>query len=78
MWDTWKAMFAEFRAEADEYVDAGDCIIAPGRLSGRSRDSGLTIREPYTWVFTWRNGKALEVRDYRTKAEPLEARRLRD
>jgi uncharacterized protein len=78
MWGTWEEMFAEFRAEAEEYIEAGDSVVAPGWLSGRGRDSGLTVREPYTWVFTWRDDKVMEVREYRTKAEALEAVGLRE
>jgi uncharacterized protein len=77
MWGTWEEVFAEFRAEAEEYIEAGDSVVAPGWLSGRGRDSGLTVREPYTWVFTWRDDKVMEVREYRTKAEALEAVGLR-
>jgi hypothetical protein len=33
----------------------------------------VEVREPYTWVGRWRDGKLVEIREYRTKAEALEA-----
>jgi ketosteroid isomerase-like protein len=77
MWRTWDEMFDPWEPTAEEYIDAGDFVIAPGWLSGIGRESGVTVREPYTWVFTWRDGKVVEVREYHTKAEALEALRLR-
>jgi ketosteroid isomerase-like protein len=73
LWRMWRGMFEDFRAEVEEYIDAGDHVISPGWLCGRGRDSGVEVREPYTWVGRWRDGKLVEIREYRTKAEALEA-----
>jgi ketosteroid isomerase-like protein len=35
--------------------------------------SGAPVREPYAWVTRLRDGKVIEVREYRDKAEALEA-----
>jgi ketosteroid isomerase-like protein len=69
----WREMFEDFRAEVDEYIDAGELVVTPGWLCGRGRDSGAEVREPYSWVARLRDGKIVEVREYRTKDEALEA-----
>jgi ketosteroid isomerase-like protein len=73
LWGMWRGMFDDFRAQIDEYIDAGDYVVAPGWVRGRGRESGADVREPYTWVFTWRDGRIVAVHEYRTKAEALEA-----
>jgi ketosteroid isomerase-like protein len=78
MWRMWRDMFEDFRAEAEEYIGVGDSVIAPGWLCGRGRHSGVDVREPYTWVMGWREGKIVEVREYHTKAQALEAVGLRE
>ena len=73
MWRMWQEMFDPWQATADEYIDTGDFVIAPGWLSGRGRETGVSVRQAYTWVFRWRDGKVVEVREYHTKTEALEA-----
>jgi len=70
----WREMFAEFRLELDEYIDAGDeYVVVSGRMSGRGRGSGAEVRDLYTWVVRLRNGSVVEVAEYADKAQALEA-----
>jgi len=68
----WRQRFG-LRAEVLEYIDAGDYVIAPVRLRGQvpGSDDELALDEVY--VSKFRNGKIVELREYRTKAEALEA-----
>ena len=68
----WRLMFG-IRVEVFEYIDAGDYVIAPVRLRGQvpGSDDELALDEVY--VSKFRNGKIVELREYRTKAEALEA-----
>ncbi len=75
---TWKGMFEEFRCDIEEIVDLGEHTISVTALRGRGRDSGAEVDEPYVFVVTWRNDRALEVHEYRTKEEALEAVGLRE
>jgi ketosteroid isomerase-like protein len=69
----WRDTFEQAHFDIDEYVDAGEFVVAAGWVSVRSRGSDAAVREPYTWVMRLRGGKIVEVREYRTKAEALEA-----
>ena len=69
----WRSMFEEFQFVVDEYVEAGDSLVMPGWISVRARGGSADIRQPYAWVAKMREGKVMEVREYRTKEEALEA-----
>src|ERR671937_2914220 len=36
-------VYADFRIEAEEYVDAGEKVVVVARSSGRSRSSGMQL-----------------------------------
>jgi ketosteroid isomerase-like protein len=65
--------FVEFRIEPDELIDAGDYVLAPVRLRGRGRASGVPFDEREVHVFRLRDGRIIELREYRTKREALAA-----
>jgi ketosteroid isomerase-like protein len=56
-----------------EFIDAGDYVVAAVRVHGRGRASGAPFEEHEVHVLRLRDGKATELREYRTKAEALEA-----
>jgi ketosteroid isomerase-like protein len=65
--------FEDYRVEPQEFIDAGDVVVVPVRISGRGRASGATqeVRLVHLWVL--RDGKAIRNEIYRTTAEALEA-----
>jgi ketosteroid isomerase-like protein len=65
--------FEDYRVEAQEFIDAGDAVVVPVRISGRGRASGamLEVRLVHVWVL--RTGRAIRNEIYRTTAEALEA-----
>jgi uncharacterized protein len=65
--------FEDYRVEPQEFIDAGDAVVVPVRISGRGRASGATqeIRLVHLWVL--RDGKAIRNEIYRTTAEAFEA-----
>jgi ketosteroid isomerase-like protein len=69
----WRDMFSDFSFDVDEYIDAGDTLVMPGSVRIRAHGSSADIREPYNWVAKMRDGRVLEVHEYRTKGEALEA-----
>ena len=69
----WLVPFDDLRIEPEELIDAGDAVVMPYMFRGRERSSGSDIAAPETWVFWFRDGKISEVREYRRKAEALEA-----
>jgi ketosteroid isomerase-like protein len=68
----WMEVFDDFDVAVDELIDAGDRVVSVTRLCGRIRDSGHRVELPETQVWTMRDGKAVEVRAYVTRAEALE------
>ena len=74
----WRQMFGGLRAEVLEYIDAGHYVIAPVRMRGQAPGSDAEVALDEVYVSKLRNGKIVELREYRTKAEALEAAGLRE
>jgi ketosteroid isomerase-like protein len=75
----WIDSFEDFRVEVEEMIDGGaDTVVVMTRLRGRFRGStaGVDLIEAHVWRLL--DGKAVEIREYRTKAEALEAAGLRE
>jgi uncharacterized protein len=69
----WLVPFDDLRIEPEEFIDAGEAVVMPYMFRGRERSSGNDITAPETWVFSLRDGKICEVREYRRKTEALQA-----
>jgi ketosteroid isomerase-like protein len=64
---------AELQTHPQEFIDAGDAVVVGVRLVGRGRASGVAFEEHEFHVFTLRRGRVTETREYRDRAEALEA-----
>jgi len=64
--------FPDFRFEVKEYIDAGDHVIVPVRAVARMPDSDTDVTIDEVFVNKCRNGRIVEVREFRTKEEALE------
>jgi ketosteroid isomerase-like protein len=73
----WEDNFFE-AAEPQEFIDGGDVVIVPLRALVRGKGSGVPVEIFETYVFRVVAGKVAEVREFRTKAEALEAVGLRE
>jgi ketosteroid isomerase-like protein len=69
----WLQAFDELHIDPKEFIDAGEAVVMPYQFRARERRSGSEITAPETWVFWLRDGMIIEVREYRHKAEALEA-----
>ena len=49
--------FEAFRADAEQFIDAGEHVVVVGRFRGRAK-TGVTLDAPFVHVWTMRNGKA--------------------
>jgi ketosteroid isomerase-like protein len=83
--DGYRALIAEARegvpdlqAEIEEMLAVADQVVTCVRFWGRGRDSGAPVEIRETHVGRLRDGKLIEVREYRDKAEALEAVRMGD
>jgi ketosteroid isomerase-like protein len=57
----------------EEWIDAGDDVIAVIRIWGRGRASGVAVEQCQSHVWTLRDGKLWKLRRYETKADALKA-----
>jgi ketosteroid isomerase-like protein len=66
--------FADYRVDAKDFIDAGETVIVPVRISGRGRVSGapLEMHLVHSWVVR-DDGKISRGEVYRTVDEALEA-----
>ena len=72
------AIIEDLRSDPEEFIDAGDRVVVPFRLSGRARKTGIPLEYHYVHVWTFRGGKAVHLRLYTKKAKALEAVGLRE
>jgi len=55
--------FEEFRAEPDQFIDAGEHVVIVGRFRGRTK-SGSQVDAPFVHVAKMRGGKEVEFFNY--------------
>jgi ketosteroid isomerase-like protein len=79
--DSLSDSYDEYRVEADEMIEAGDCVVTVERVAGR----GLKGSDAQTWihtdlfrVFSFEDGKILKITEYPSRDEALEAAGLRE
>jgi uncharacterized protein len=70
--------FEDYRVEAEEFIDAGDVVVVPVRISGRGRASGAKLDMLLAHLWVLRSGKAIRGEVYRTTEEALEAAGLEE
>ncbi len=73
LFSEWLESFDDLRFDPEEFIDAGDDVVAVLRLRGRIRGSGEEVQMAETHLWTMRDGKGVECREYPTKAEALKA-----
>ena len=69
----WLAAWNEYGSTVEEWIDAGDDVVAVIRIWGRGRASGVAVEECQSHVWTLRDGKLWKLRRYETKADALKA-----
>ena len=75
----WRAFFAEYWAEPEEFIDAGEHVIVRVRQGGRGRSSTVGVEMPVYWqLYRLRDGRAVRVEIYRDEEQALRAAGLRD
>ena len=56
-----------------EIEDHGEKVVVVVSLRGRGRGSSAEVETTFTQLWSLRDGKAVSLRDYATKAEALQA-----
>ena len=70
-WDDWEL-------EVEDYVDAGECVVAIINQRGRSKASGIPVDMRFAQVWTLRDGQGIRMQMYANPDEALEAVGLSD
>jgi ketosteroid isomerase-like protein len=65
--------FDELQMEPVEFVDLEDRVVVVVSMTGRGRGSDVPVTARFVQLWSIREGKALSLRDFATKAEALEA-----
>jgi len=70
----WIDTVADFTVETDEAIDAGGgTFVAVLRISGKIRGGDTLVQQQLAVVWTFKDGKIVRGREYRTREEALSA-----
>jgi ketosteroid isomerase-like protein len=70
----WTDSFDEWTTDAQEIRDLGDRVLVLGEIAGRTKGSGVPIRQPLGYVCSeFRNGQLGEARFFLSWKQALEA-----
>ena len=70
----WLETFESFYAQAEDFIDAGDAVVARCRQGGRGKQSGAEVLTPPFWlVYRLRDGRAVRIEAYTDQDEALHA-----
>jgi ketosteroid isomerase-like protein len=76
--DDWDAAWAEWSIEPEEFIDAGEYVVAVVRMHTKGRGSGVELDRQDAIVYACRNDKIIGTDYYNSKAQALEAAGLRE
>ncbi len=65
--------FNQLRIEPLEFIDLDDKLVVMISMSGRGRASDAPVEMKFAHLWSLRDGKAVSLSDFGTKAEALEA-----
>jgi ketosteroid isomerase-like protein len=65
--------FEGLRIDPIEFVDLDSRLVVVVAIAGRGRAGGVPVETTIAQLWTLRDGKAVSLRDYATKAEALQA-----
>jgi ketosteroid isomerase-like protein len=63
----------ERRLEAEEFIDAGDCVVVFVHEFRRGKRSGVAMETDTAVVYELRDGRVVRIQGYMDRAEALEA-----
>jgi ketosteroid isomerase-like protein len=77
-WRDVHDLYDDLQTEVVEVRDFGERVVVVFIVSGRGRGSGIEDGQLLAQVVTVRQGKIVQIRDYLSRAEALEAAGLRE
>jgi ketosteroid isomerase-like protein len=76
--DELNDVFDDYRLLPQSFREAAEKVLVAVRISGRSRATGIESGADIFQVWTMRDGKATELRDFGSREEALDAVGLRE
>ena len=68
-----QSVFADFRIEADEFIDTGDTLFAAVKIEGAGIESGAHVEMRVYHVWTYENEIARRLEIFTEREQALEA-----
>jgi ketosteroid isomerase-like protein len=69
----WTEGFGQFKATAEEFTDAGDCVIVRVHQSAQGKGSGVPVEADFWFVVKLRDSKLLRLDIITSEKQALEA-----
>jgi uncharacterized protein len=69
----WEEPWDDYQLEPEEFIDAGDRVVAIIHFKGRGKGSGIEVDARSDQVHSLRDGKLVRMDEYLDRAEALEA-----
>jgi ketosteroid isomerase-like protein len=60
----FEGIMEDVRFVADDVIDAGGCVIVPGRLEARGAGTGIPVEQRFWQVWWLRDGKGVRLETY--------------
>ncbi len=76
-WESLKGTM-QIRARFDDIRDLGESVLALGEMEGTGQTTRLDFTDELSELVTYRGGKIVKIRDFRSHAEALEAAGLQE
>jgi ketosteroid isomerase-like protein len=71
--EDWGAAWAEWSMEPEEFIDAGNSVVALIRMKTKGRDSGIAAQRQDAIVYQLRDGQVTRIDYYNDRRQALEA-----
>jgi ketosteroid isomerase-like protein len=71
VWESFKGDM-QITVRFDDIRDLGDTVLALGEMKSTGRTTGLNFTDEVAQLVTYRDGRAIRVRDFASHAEGLE------
>ena len=69
----WLSPWEEWRCEAEDYVAAGDYVVALTRYSGKGKGSGVDVNTEGAHVWKFAGGKVIRLEVFSSREKALAA-----
>jgi ketosteroid isomerase-like protein len=69
----WLSPWEDWRCAAEDYVTSGQLVVVLARYSGRGKESGAAVNTEGAHLWTMRDGKAIRLEIFSSRARALAA-----